>query len=217
MESQSMLLDHLPQSRQEMLQVIKLRGEVDADALALHLHMTVSGARQHIMALHRDGLVQHRARRSGPGRPRFLYSLTPAGDALFPRNYAELANELLDYVGEEDPDLLQRAFDRRAARRLKKAEVRIHGLAFAEKVREVACILDEDGYLADFSEQADGSYLLTEHNCAVLAIAQRYQHACNCELDLLKALLPEAEVTRVAHRLNGSYVCAYQITRVTNS
>ena len=86
------------------------------------------------------------------------------------------------------------------------------GLSFADKVAMVARILDEDGYLADFTALPDGSFRVTEHNCAVLAIAQRYQHACRTELEFLQALLPEAEVIRVAHRLKSGHICSYQIT-----
>src|SRR5581483_685827 len=92
--------------------------------------ITVSGARQHLVALERDGLVAHRDLRDGPGRPRHLYGLTPAGDALFPRNYAGLANELLEYVEDEDPALVQRLFERRAQRRLEAARARMEGLPF---------------------------------------------------------------------------------------
>jgi DeoR family transcriptional regulator, suf operon transcriptional repressor len=106
---------------------------------------------------------------------------------------------------------LQRIFDRRAQRRLDRAQERAVGLSFPEKVKLVATILDEDGYLADFTERPDGTFLITEHNCAVLAVAQRYRHACSTELAFLQALLPEAEVTRVAHRLGGGHVCAYEV------
>jgi predicted ArsR family transcriptional regulator len=204
-------LASLPETRRSILDLLKRRGEADAETIAAALGITPSGARQHLTALTHDGLVRHRQERTGPGRPRHLHALTAAGDALFPRNYVDLTNELLEYVEDEDPALLQRIFDRRAARRLARARVRAEGLPFAEKVRLVARILDEDGYLADFAAEPDGSFVITEHNCAVLAVAQKYRHACSTELGFLQALLPEAEVTRIAHRLAGGHVCAYAV------
>ena len=79
-------------------------------------------------------------------------------------------------------------------------------------MRVVAEILDEDGYLADFTCRDDGSFIITEHNCAVLGVALRYRHACSSELDFLQAALPEAEVTRIAHRVSGGHVCAYLVS-----
>jgi DeoR family suf operon transcriptional repressor len=204
-------LASLPETRRQILELLKRRGEADTEVIAVTLGITPSGARQHLTALAHDGLITHRADRSGPGRPRHLHALTAAGDALFPRNYVELTNELLEYVEDEDPALLQRIFDRRAQRRLDRARARAVGLTFAAKVELVAQILDEDGYLADFEARPDGTFLITEHNCAVLAVAQRYRHACSTELAFLQALLPEAEVTRVAHRLGGAHVCAYEV------
>jgi DeoR family suf operon transcriptional repressor len=107
--------------------------------------------------------------------------------------------------------MLQRIFDRRGQRRLERARARTVGLSFHDTVKVVAEILDEDGYLADFEEQPDGTFLITEHNCAVLAVAQRYRHACSTELAFLQAILPNATVTRIAHRLNGAHVCSYEV------
>lgn len=204
-------LASLPETRRAILQHIKKQGETSAETIAAACAITVSGARQHLVALERDGLVAHRELRDGPGRPRHLYSVTPAGDALFPRNYAGLANELLEYVEDEDPELVQRLFARRAQRRLDAARARMAGLPFAEKVATIARILDEDGYLADFTRREDGTFVITEHNCAVLSVARRYGHACSSELAFLQAALPEADLARVAHQLAGAHVCAYEV------
>ncbi len=201
----------LPQSRRLIVEMLKKRGEAAVESIATEAGMTISGARQHLTALERDGLVAHRQERTGPGRPRHWFGLTDAGDALFPRNYVDLTNELLEYVEDEDPALLNRIFDKRAQRRLVRAQSRTSEQDFPGRVAEVARILDEDGYLADFTPQEDGSFLITEHNCAVLGVALKYRHACSSELEFLQAALPEAEVTRVAHRIAGGHVCSYRI------
>jgi len=198
-----------------MLFYLKRNGEASTETLSAHTGITASGARQHLAALELDGFIVARDDRDGRGRPRKIYTLSEAGDALFPRAYEGLTNELLDYVNDENPELLERIFDRRGLRRLERARERITGLDFAAKVAELARILDEDGYLADFITEPDGSYLIREHNCAVLAIAERYQHACSSELEFLQALLPEATVTRVAHRIAGGHYCAYRVEPVS--
>ncbi|MDB5074186.1 MAG: putative transcriptional regulator [Chloroflexi bacterium] len=205
------VLASLPETRRAILDFLKRHGEARAEAIAAAATITVSGARQHLVALERDGLLAHREMRDGPGRPKHLYNLTPAGDALFPRTYAELTNELLQYVEHEDPALLARIFDKRGRRRLDQARARMAGLPFNDQVRVVAEILDEDGYLADFEQRDDGTYVITEHNCAVLSVARRYNHACSSEIAFLQAALPTADVTRVAHQLVAGHVCAYEV------
>lgn len=210
-DRQQVALRTLPVSRREMLSILKTEGSSDADALSTQLGMTASGARQHLTALEQGGLIERVSVRSGPGRPRHRFSLTPAGDALFPRHYGSLSTELLDYVAEDNPDMLERIFVRRSQRRIAQARERVAGLDFRETVAEVAAILDEDGYLADFHEADDGSFVITEHNCAVLTVALRYQQACTSEIAFLKEAMPNAEVTRIAHRIKGAHVCAYRV------
>ena len=204
-------LASLPETRREILRHLKKSGEVSVESISAAADITLSGARQHLTAMERDGLLTHREQRDGPGRPRHLYALTAAGDALFPRRYAELANELLEYCDDEDPEILARVFERRARRRLEGARARVEGLPFEQKVAAIARILDEDGYLADFERRDDGAFVITEHNCAVLSVAARYGLACSTELSFLQEALPEAEVTRIAHRIAGGHVCAYLV------
>lgn len=217
MDAPSVPLSTLPPAWRQLLVFLKKRGEARAEDLAAHLGITLSGVRQHLAILERDGLVRHRELRQGPGRPKYLYALTEAADALFPRTYATLTNELLEYVADEAPDHVERLFVRRAERRIQHARVRLQGRSFEERVAELAHILDEDGYLADWERRPDGSFLITEHNCAVLGVAQRFGFACTSELAFLRAVLPESRVERVAHMLGGQHVCAYEIRAVNTS
>lgn len=213
-EQASAAIRSLPDGRRRIVAALKRQGELDAERLAVAVRMTTSGVRQHIAALTRDELVTFRTESAGPGRPRYLYRLTDAGDALFPRRYADLTNELLGYLADEDPEMLRRIFARRAERRLADARLRTDGLSLPDRVAELARILDEDGYLADWVREDDGGWLIREHNCAVLNVALRFQHACGTELQFLRALLPDATVERVAHRVAGHHACAYRIVAV---
>jgi DeoR family suf operon transcriptional repressor len=207
-------LASMPPTRRKVLILLKKRGEAGAQELAVELGVTVGAVRQHLARLLAAGLVTHRQERRGPGRPLLRYSLASAGEALFPRFYSELTNELLEYVEQEDAALLDRVFERRRRRRVEQATKRLAGKSFADRVAELTAILDSDGYLADFSPRPDGSYLVTEHNCAILGVAQRYGLACSTEIEFLREALPDATVERVAHRMAGQHVCSYEIRQV---
>ncbi len=204
-------LDLLPEGRRAAVVLLKRRRSLPASEVAESLDLSVSGARQLLSALERDGLVTHERDRDGPGRPRHLYELTERGDRLFPRRYAELANELLGYLEELDDGLLERIFQRRRQRRLEDARHRLEGRDFAGKVRELTRILDEDGYEADVQERDDGTFRIVEHNCAVRRVAEKYGHACSSEIGFLRDALPEAEIDRVTHIASGGPACAYEI------
>ncbi|MBV9412859.1 MAG: ArsR family transcriptional regulator [Acidimicrobiia bacterium] len=205
-------LSTLAPTRREILEALKKRGELTADDLAEQLQLTTSGVRQHLVALTSDGLVAHRQVREGPGRPRHCYHLTPAADALFPRAYSDLTNELLGYASDDDPELVERLFERRRKRRVQDARNRLKGKDFEGKVDELARILDEDGYLADFRPMPEGQgFLITEHNCAILGVARRYGQACSSEIGFLREALPEAKIERVQHMIAGAHSCAYEV------
>jgi len=208
-------LDTLPVTRRAILEVLKRQGEARADELAAALGITVSAVRQHLAALHGDGLVTHDEVRAGPGRPHHLYRLSERGDNLFPRAYAAIVTDLLVEAEAADPELVERMFARRRDRRVEQARDRVAGLPLAEQVRELTRILDDDGYLAECVEQDDGTYRIVEHNCAILAVALRYGVACGTELEFIRAVLPDARVERVAHLLSGGHVCAYEVSSLS--
>jgi DeoR family suf operon transcriptional repressor len=207
------LLAHLPPARQTMLSCLKASGEATAEDLADALGATVSAARQHLRPLVDEGLVAFREVRSGPGRPRRLYRLAAAAEGLFPKRYGQLTNQLLGFIDEADTGLVSRAFERRRDARVAAAEPRLAGADLEGRVRELTRILDEDGYLAECERRDDGSWLIVEHNCAVLDVAMRYREACSSELAFLRAVLPDADVERVSHIVNGAHQCAYVVTR----
>jgi len=211
MQTAAPALDLLTGARRQVVEHLKRRGPASASTVAEGVDLSVSGARQILSALEGDGLVTHRRQRKGPGRPRHLYELTDRGDRLFPRRHAELARELLAYVEDADADLLEEIFRRRRSRRLDEARSRLEGRSFAGRVREMARILDEDGYLAEAREQDDGSFLIVEHNCAVRCVAERYGQACSSEIGFLRDALPEAEIERITHIASGGSACTYRI------
>ncbi len=207
-------LAELPATRRELLVVLRKRGEARAEELASALGVTVGAVRQHLQGLAAADLVEHREERPGPGRPRHVYRLAPAAEALFPRAYGELTVELLDYIDDEDPQMVARAFERRRRARVERVRERLDGLDFDARVAEVARVLDEDGYLAEVEPLPDGEgWEIREHNCAILAVARRYGHACGAEIAFLREVLPDADVTRVSHILTGAHACGYEVRR----
>ena len=101
------------------------------------LDMTVSGARQHLAALVRARARRgHRGRRRRPasrGRPRLTYHVTELGDALFPKAYGALTNELLGYLDDEDASVVDRLFARRRDERIADGRDRLAAQAHARR------------------------------------------------------------------------------------
>ena len=99
----------LSAGRRAVLYAVRRRGESTAEQVAAKLGITVSGARQHLSALAEAGLVDAGEMTTAApkrGRRTLVYSVTPAADSVFPKAYGELTNELLGYVADAKPGLV---------------------------------------------------------------------------------------------------------------
>lgn len=208
-------VEQLPTTRRAILNLIKRQGPLDALAVAKALALTPAAIRLQLGRLEEDGLLVHSdempdgARR---GRPRHVYELTSAAEALYPKRYGDLTTELLGYLGGPGASQVDELFEQRRLRRVAGALPRTANLPFDEQVAALTAILDEDGYLADAEKLPDGSWRITEHNCAILTVAHGFSQACSSELAFIRDALPGATVRRVAHLMDGAHVCAYEVT-----
>ena len=78
------------------------------------------------------------------------------------------------------------------------------------KVRALAVLQDEAGYLAEAVVGPDGAIRLREHNCAIDKIARRTAAPCDAELALFREILGE-NVVRETHIASGDRCCSYLI------
>lgn len=201
----------MPTTRRAVLMALKRHGSMSAAQLASKLGITVPAVRQQLLRLSSDGLVRYSSDRESRGRPSHVYELCPEAESLFPKRYGDLTIELLGYLGGPQDDQVAKLFEQRGRRRLEDARQRLEDKALDQQVAELARILDEDGYLADLEPLGDGGWLVTEHNCAILSVATGYRQACSSEIAFIRDALPAARVERVAHMMDGSHVCAYEI------
>ena len=202
----------LSPAQQHVLVAVKRRGEASADAVAEAVGTTPSAVRQHLAALKFGGFVGSRQERGRSGRPADLYHGTELGESLFAgRSAVDLSVELLGHLQDEDPELVSRVFERRRRRRVEQCRDQLAGKTLGEKVAGLDEIFDIEGYMAGVDKLPHDSYRLTLHSCAIWAVASRFGPACTTELEFMQEVLPEAEVTRVAHKVAGAYVCAFEI------
>ncbi len=206
-------LQQLPTTRRAILNLLKREGTLRATDVAAALSLTPSAIRLQLTRLEEDGLLERDDVPSGrPGRPTHLYRLSPAAEALYPKRYGDLTTELLGYLGGPGSQQVDALFEQRRQRRVDDAKPKLSNLSFDQQVLALAAILDEDGYLADAERLDDGSWRITEHNCAILTVAHGFSQACSSELSFIREALPGAKVERVAHLMDGAHVCAYLVS-----
>ena len=153
-----------------------------------------------------------RQARGRPGRPADLYHSTELGESLFAgATTGDFSVELLSLIEDEDPELVARVFDRRRRRRVEQCWDKLAGKSLGETVAGLAAVLDTEGYMAQVDTVPEDGYRLTLHSCPIWAVASHYGQACTTELEFMRELIPDADVTRIIHKVAGAYVCAYEI------
>ncbi|SEK36926.1 Predicted transcriptional regulator, ArsR family [Roseateles sp. YR242] len=224
---------------------LKSRGPQPAATLAAACAITPMGAHKLLARLTLQGLVEARGEgrddthddaglaagpATGPGagdvpasprvgRPRKLWSLTAAGHGRFPDRHADLTLQLIQQAravfGDAALDQLITARERDCERRYEARLSRCHTLA--ERVRELARLRAEEGYMAR-AERAGRDWLLIEDHCPICAAATSCQGFCRSELSLFRQCLgPAVTVERGEHLLAGARRCVYRISSVKES
>jgi predicted ArsR family transcriptional regulator len=201
-----------------ILLALRESGAAGPDLIAGRIGMSRTSTLQRLRELEAAGFVARQALRHGVGRPRHVYDITAAAQRSLPANWDGLATTLLESIAEVGGDaLVEEVFQ--ARRRLLRDRIQARFAerlgprpTLADKVRELAVVQDESGYLcrAETAPTNGGALELREHNCAILGAAAGHPAACRAELELFEEVL-EARVVRTSHIASGDRCCSYLI------
>jgi DeoR family transcriptional regulator, suf operon transcriptional repressor len=199
-------------TRGEILTALKMAQPLTAKDLADQFGVTPNALRRHLKELEGEGIVRYQREIRGVGGPVFAFSLTEAGEALFPRAYERALTEVLDLVREQQGDEgLVQLFQRRWDDIARVARPELERLPVDQRATRLAELLTSLGYMAEARPVAGALPVLTEHNCAIRLIAERFPEVCAAEERFIADLLG-APVTRQAHIAKGANCCEYCIT-----
>jgi len=183
-------------TKHQILELLKRTGSATVEEAAGSLSIASMTARQHLLGLERDGLVQSEKVKRSNGRPHYLFYLTEKGDEMSPRRFDVLAAVLLDEIGalhaEDlaglDADekrflLVQRAADRLAAR----YRFPVDGRSLGERVEALTSVLRAIGGFAECIETEDG-YEIRDYSCVFASLISQ-SDGCPGHLRLVTQLL----------------------------
>jgi predicted ArsR family transcriptional regulator len=198
-----------------VLHALKSAGPQTAETLGRKLGMTAVGARQHLLRLAEDGLVDSVDQSEGVGRPKRIWSLTEAGHARFPDNHAGLTLELITAIRKTGGEaMLDQVIEVREKAALQTYRRALDGAAsLKEKVKRLAKIRSEEGYMASTASGDNGAVLLVENHCPICVAAKACQGFCRSELALFRETLGDkVSVERDEHIVAGARRCVYRIS-----
>ena len=185
-----------------------LRGSpCTVEELAGKLELTDNAVRAHLLSLERDGLVRQSGLRRGPRKPHFTYVLTPEADALFPKAYDALLNQLiavlktrLDQAEIED---VLREVGRAVAAGAPSGQKDLEG-----RVQTALKVLEAIGGSAEV-EHRDDKIVIRGNSCPLAAAVGVHPEVCRLA-ETLVAEIVQAPVREVCDR-DGRPKCRFEI------
>ncbi|HEY5477286.1 MAG TPA: hypothetical protein VIK11_11320 [Tepidiformaceae bacterium] len=208
----------LGDTRADLVKQLRRSGDQSVVVLAETLRLKRSTVRCNLESLLADGLVSRKADGiSGPGRPKYLYRLTPTAEALFPTLYSFLSKQLLRlatsdkvYSREEIVNLLAEPWRSITPPRLGDGDI-------AGRVDEAVNRLNEVGVLADAITSPDDSYVVSVYHCPLVDVIGESSVVCHAVLMGMAEAFADVDMHRVEQTgedgLCGGQ-CAYFIRRV---
>lgn len=201
--------------RAELLVALKKAQPMTAHELGEQFGLTANALRRHLKVLEEDGLVHFLREVRGVGAPVYSYSLTEAGEALFPRRYLSMLVTALGALQTtHGADAVTAVLEADWQLLADEAEPVVSALPLDERMGLVAELLTARGYMAEavsVPSFGDASVAtLRIHNCALGQIAERFPDACVVEARFLERLLG-VPLVRGSHRHDGCGRCDYGV------
>lgn len=198
-------------TRMQIMMMLKTEGGLTVSEIAERLGVTEMAVRRHMNQLERDQLIEPQLLRKSMGRPSNQYFLTERSEQYFPKMYASFTMEILKDLEENyGTDMIKSIFKNREKRLLEEHFSAFQGKSLDEKVRLLAELQDEKGYMVKWEKEDEGVYRFVECNCPISQVASVYNQACQCEMDWFCKLL-DAEVEQIECKAQGGQNCVYFI------
>jgi predicted ArsR family transcriptional regulator len=206
-------------SRQTILEILRKRKQATIEDLTNLLGLAPATIRRHLDILMRDSLVSVGQVRRETGRPHYVFSLTEAGEDLFPKSYIRLTNRLIEEIvnlgpaetrGRSGQELAELVFEKMAERVAQTYASHVTGVTLEERLAEVTGLLTGEGIDLEWRPSEDGYYLLG-HGCPCRKVVDGHPQVCSHHQRLLATLLrAEVELVEPSSVEEETY-CVYRV------
>ncbi len=206
----------MQQTRRHILEILKDRKEATIDEIVEALSkrigkITAVTVRHHLEILRGDGLVAAPTvrRRSAPGRPQYVYSLTPQAADYFPNNYQGLASGLLSQIKDQlPPAQVNKILDGLASSMA--GDAMIPDAPLDVRLDHVVTYLNGNGYAASWHQTESGEHILSVSNCPYEQVSCSNPELCKMDEHLIRNLIG-SPAQRIQWQMDDQESCAFLI------
>ena len=159
------------------------------------------------------GFVERSVERlTGRGRPRHVYRASHAALLmLFTSNQHLVVPAIWDAIREIGGNELSRKVLKKVARKLADHyRPKITGRTAAERLRQFARALSDEGHLVEIAQDQRGRPLMRKRSCAFISMFEDRRTVCEVDQEVLAALV-DGPIRRIACRHDGQPCCVFQL------
>ena len=168
------IADGFSEPKKKLLYYLKVMQQAGLEELAKAMKISRMAVHKHLALLQERGLVMSVETTGHVGRPRMIYKLTSQSKTIFPKSYSAIATHALDFIERNmGKAAVEKVLRERQSELFDQYYKRLRNLEFDKKVKELANIRDEEGYMAESRREPKnyGRHVLLEYNCPILHIA----------------------------------------------
>lgn len=199
-------------TKDKLLEVLKMNQELTIKEMMENFTISEIAVRKQLHELVREGFVLRKKNPNEIGRPFYTYLLTDKGHGTFPSQEREMSLELLEDLeelyGEEAVSALLNKWKEREQGLL---EEKMKDEDFDQRIRRIANIREELGYMVELSQSDSGDYTMKHFNCPVSRVACAYNQLCSKEKEIFKELFTDSDVKTTSMITKGDHHCTWKI------
>lgn len=186
------------------------------DELAVHLGVTKTAAKEHLIKVDGLGFLTYQDRKGVVGRPRRYYMLSDQGNEAFPRQYSWLSNLLLEFLTEDiGAPKTAKMMESLAGRVVESMKSRFHlSQSTAQMLAEITKALNELGYRAVLkqSDLRKGA-IIEATNCVYHSVAKAHPELCRFDVKFIEKASGNMNVKLESCIARGGEVCRFCIRK----
>lgn len=181
--------------------------------LSQFLEITKTAVKEHIIRLEGMGYIFFSDLKEGVGRPKRYYKLSPEGQEVFPKQYAWLSNQLLEFLSETMGKTKTENLMRQLADKIALSFKERFSNSTGNKIKILESIMNELGYRV-VARQSDlrKTGIIEASNCVYHSVAREHPELCQFDIQFIKTSL-NAEVELDSCIAKGGSVCRFCIKK----
>ncbi len=200
-----------PSTKTGIIHFLKRNREATLEEIGNQFKISKVAALKHLSNLEKEEFVMRRYAPSGRGRPKCYFSLSEKGSSSFQKGYEDIVMDVMNYVDSIfGREYVGNILHLRTEKKIPDYRYSISGRNERDMIRELSSLRDQEGYMSEWRQLDENTYEITEFNCPILSISQKFGEACKAENILFRTVL-DADVESTHRVVAGSRACRFLV------